>query len=49
MAVRVRDVNKDTDIIRMKDDILKRLYNNPNIIQFLDNDEIDPETPDTAV
>lgn len=44
-----RDVNKDSDIVRIKDDVLKELYNNPNIIQFLGNDEIDPETPDTAL
>lgn len=49
MAEWTRNVNKDTDIVRMKDDILKRLYNNPNIIKLLGNDEIDPETPDTAL
>lgn len=44
-----RDSNKQSEITKFKRDIIKLLYSNPDIIEMLDCDEVDPSCPDTAV
>ena len=46
----IRDINKiDDDIIRKKRIIGGMLYNDPDIIEVLDNPDIDPTCPDEAM
>lgn len=44
----MRDKNIMDAVTKTKRDIIKYLYTNKNIIDLLNNDEVDPETPDTA-
>lgn len=46
----IRDINKiDDDIIRKKRVIGEMLYNDPDIIEVLDNKNIDPTCPEDAM
>lgn len=45
----MRNGNKECEITRFKRDILKQLYENPNIIEMLNSGDIDPDCPDTAL
>ena len=46
----IRDIqNIDDDIIRAKRIIKEKLINDPDIIEALDNQKLDPEEPDTYV
>lgn len=46
----IRDIqNIDDDIIRKKRIIGKMIYSDPDIIEVLDNEEIDPECPEDAM
>lgn len=46
----IRDINKiDDDIIRKKRIIGKMLYNDPDIIEVLANEEIDPTCPEEVM
>lgn len=42
------DKNKEAEVVKFKRDVIKKLYENPNIIELLDNKNVDPESPDTA-
>ncbi len=44
----MRDGNKQSVITKLKREIIRLLYSNPDIIEILDNPEVDPECPDTA-
>lgn len=44
----MRDGNKQSEVTKLKREIIKLLYSNPDIIELLDNDAVDPECPDTA-
>lgn len=44
----MRDGNKQSEVTKLKREIIKLLYSNPDIIEILDNDQVDPECPDTA-
>lgn len=44
----MRDGNKQSEVTKLKREIIKMLYSNPDIIEILDNDQVDPECPDTA-
>ena len=43
-----RDGNKQSVTTKLKREIVRKLYENPDIIELLDNPEIDPDCPDTA-
>lgn len=46
----IRDIqNIDDDIIRKKRIVGKMLYSDPDIIEVLDNEKIDPECPEDAM
>lgn len=46
----IRDIqNIDDDIIRAKRIIKEKLINDPDVIEALDNQKLDPEEPDTYV
>lgn len=44
----MRDGNKTSVITDFKYEIIKRMYETPEIIEILDCDQVDPEQPDTA-
>lgn len=44
----MRDGNKQSVVTKLKREIIKRLYECPEIIQMLDHPDVDPECPDTA-
>ena len=45
----MRDKNLMDAVTKTKRNIIKYLYTNQNIIHWLNNEDVDPETPDTAV
>lgn len=44
----MRDGNKQSVTTKLKREIIKMLYSNPDIIDILDHPDVDPECPDTA-
>ena len=44
----MRDGNKQSEVTKLKREIIKMLYSNPDIIEILDCEDVDPECPDTA-
>lgn len=44
----MRDANKLAEITKFKDEIIKKLYTNTDIIEVLDCPDMNPEEPDTA-
>lgn len=44
----MRDGNKQSVTTKLKREIIKMLYSNPDIIDVLDHPDVDPECPDTA-
>ena len=44
----MRDGNRESEITRIKRDVIKKLYSDPDIIEMLNNSDIDPDCPDTA-
>lgn len=44
----MRDGNKQSVMTQFKRDVIKRIYECPDIIEMLDNENVDPDCPDTA-
>ena len=44
----MRDGDKQSEVTKLKREIIKLLYSNPEIIEILDNEQVDPDCPDTA-
>lgn len=47
-TIQPRDVNKMSEVTKFKREIIKKIYETPDIIQMLECPDVDPETPDTA-
>ena len=44
----MRNGDKQSEVTKLKREIIKLLYSNPEIIEILDNEQVDPDCPDTA-
>lgn len=44
----MRDGNRQSVVTQLKREIIKLIYEEPDIIEMLDNPDVDPECPDTA-